>query len=601
MKVYNQMNQDISSRDVLEDPREKLIRSARLHFVHWIVIALSILLTVGAWYFSKQQLDQKLEAKFHREAEQVVELIKERMALYENALWGGVALIDSNQGEISYTQWLAYSNSLNIDKSYPGINGFGVIFNIRPSKMEAYLTKEREIRPDYKLHPIHKESEFWPITYVEPADSNKKAIGLDMAFETNRYTGIKKSRDTGTAQLTGPIILVQDAKKTPGFLFYTPFYEQGNKPITLESRRKNIVGVTYAPFIMYKLMQGALSTQSRHVGITIKDQGELLYSDDNESLADYDKNPLYRKSVSVDLYGRTWAFDIQSDLKFRAASASSQPSWILLGGVIIDSLLIGLFLFLRSANRKALVYADQITEKLENKTRRLEKSNQDLEQFSYVASHDLKSPLNGIKQLASWIEEDCQDILPLESKKHLGLLRSRSQRMIKLLNDLLEYSRINRQEYTPELVDLRAMVNDITELLDFPDSFNVSTTDIQPRIQRAPLEIVLRNLISNAIKHHDKDSGEIVVNYTDMVTMHVISVMDDGPGIPEEYHSKALEMFNTLQPRDEVEGSGMGLAIVKRIIEHHGGKLEIENRFPRGSSFILSWPVVQQGAQQGVL
>jgi CHASE1-domain containing sensor protein len=236
--------------------RQKLIRAGRFNWMHWLIISLSTLVTIAVWYFTTGQLNQKIEQQFTRESEQVIELVKERMRLYENALWASVSLIDSNGGSTSFEQWLLYTNSLHIDTVYPGINGIGVIYNIQPAQLNDYLVKEKILRPDYQIHPQHNESEYWPITYIEPLETNKQAVGLDMAFETNRYTAIKKSRDTASAQMTGPIVLVQDSKKTPGFLFYTPFYKNGTKPTTIEERRKNIVGVTYAPFIMKKLMKG---------------------------------------------------------------------------------------------------------------------------------------------------------------------------------------------------------------------------------------------------------------------------------------------------------------------------------------------------------
>ena len=383
-----------------------------MHWLHWCIVIMSIFITMGAWYFSKQQLTEKIEQKFLRESNQVVELVKERMELYENALWSGVALIDSNHGNIFYDQWLNYSTSLHIEKTYPGINGIGVIFNVKPSQMQDYLAKQRTLRPDYKLHPEHQESEYWPITYIEPAEPNKKAVGLDMAFEQNRYNAIKKARDTGQAQLTGPITLVQDAKKTPGFLFYTPFYKNGGIPENRVNRQKNIAGVTYAPFIMHKLMQGTLARQKRQVLIKISDNDDLLYDDESENNTDSDISPLFTKQANVEMYGRIWTFDIRSNLSFREASSNNQPLMILIGGIIIDTLLLGLFIFLSRANRMALSYADQMLAELQDKTKRLEKSNQDLEQFSYVASHDLKSPLNAFSELLGWLEEDCVDLIP---------------------------------------------------------------------------------------------------------------------------------------------------------------------------------------------
>jgi signal transduction histidine kinase len=572
------------------EERKKLIYAGKMHLIHWLIVLLSVLLTFGAWYYSKSQFNQKLEDKFQRNADQVVNLVKERMQLYENALWGAVAYIDADETDMTHTKWLAYSNSLKIDLAYPGINGIGVIHNIQTDQLDDYIEKQRMFRPNYAIHPSHNESEYWPITYVEPVVSNKKAIGLDMAFETNRYTSIKKARDTGNAQLTGPITLVQDAKKTPGFLFYTPFYKDGTKPESTKARRDSIVGVTYAPFIMKNLMQGTLAEQNRHVSFQIYDAGDMLFDDHaDKSTLDVDVNPLFTKEQDIAFYGRIWSFSIQSNLDFREESAANQSSFILVGGLVIDALLLGLFLFLSRANRQALAYADQMTHALEEKTIHLEKSNSDLEQFSYVASHDLKSPLNAIKQLVGWITEDCQEIIPDESKKHLALLAQRSDRMMKLLNDLLDYSRINRSEFKSELVNLNEMSTDILDLLDKPPGFTISAPDTEIMVPRAPFEIVLRNLISNSIKHHDKESGHVNILCKNVPNYQEVTVEDDGPGIPEKFHDKVMEMFQTLKSRDKVEGSGMGLAMIKRVIEHYQGNISIDSDGQRGTKVIIHW------------
>ena len=359
------MTQDDQDISTSSKQSQKLLRAGTMHWFHWVVISLSIVLTISAWYFSKMQLSEKVEERFHRETDRVVELVKERMQLYENALWGGVALYDASE-KVTYPEWVIYAKSLQIDKIYPGINGIGVIHNIQSAGLEAYFARERKWRPDYKIHPKHHESEYWPITYVEPVGPNQKAIGLDMAFETNRYTAIKKARDTGQAQVTGPIILVQDAKKTPGFLFYTPFYKEGQKPQTIEERRENIDGVTYAPFIMHKLMEGTLAQRNRHVGLKISDGGELLYDDHSSgSKVAIDEDPFFRKTVQMSMYGRTWTFDLWSNQDFRAAASSVQPYMILFGGVVIDSLLFMLFFLISRSNQQAISYADRKTQELQ--------------------------------------------------------------------------------------------------------------------------------------------------------------------------------------------------------------------------------------------
>jgi signal transduction histidine kinase len=580
------------STDFHNIQRKKLVHAGKLHSVHWLILCLSIILTIAAWYFSTEQVAQKVEERFNRETVQVIELVKERITLYEQALWGAVAFNHANDNKVDNLQWEKYAASLHIDQTYPGINGIGIIYNIKPEKLKTYFAQQRLNRADYAIHPAHEQSEYWPITYIEPVNTNKKAVGLDMAFETNRYTAIKKARDSGLAQLTGPITLVQDDKKTPGFLFYAPFYKAGASHNSVEDRQNNIIGVSYAPFIMYKLISGTLAIENRLVSLQISDQGEVLYDDaDNNTFANIDKTPLYTESIEVEFYGRVWRFNIDSNLSFRQASESFQPKFILMSGIFIDLLILGLFLFLSRANRHALKYADEMTDELRAKTKRLQKSNQDLEQFAYLASHDLKSPLNAIQKLVGWLKEDCIDVLPESSLEHIALLENRSERMSNLLSDLLNYARVERFDYQPEVLQLASTADDIFSLLDHGDNVSLMTAKGELIFPRVPLEIILRNLIANAIKHHDKPSINIIISYSTTDNMHCISVQDDGPGIAPELFHKALEMFQTLKPRDKVEGSGMGLSLVQKIVLHYEGKLTIVSDGICGTKIVIMLPI----------
>ncbi len=578
-----------------EAERQKLLDSSQLKGGHWFILALSSILTFGAWHMTTEQVNTRIAERFDRESLQVIELVKERMQLYEHALWGAVAYIDASENELTNPHWQAYSHSLKIDQTYPGINGLGVIYNIKPEQRQSFIEKQHIYRPDFSIHPTHEEQELWPITFIEPVETNKQAVGLDVAFEKNRYSGIKKSRDTGLAQLTGPIILVQDAKKTPGFLFYAPFYKKGMAHDSVSSRRAAIQGVTYAPFIMSKLISGTLAIEKRHVTLKISDNGQSMYDDiDNIDSSTIDPNPLHINQIDVNLYGRKWQFTLSSNLTFRELSETNQPHFILVAGIIINLLLLALFIFLSRANQQALKYADDVTRELKIKTGRLIKSNQDLEQFAYVASHDLKSPLNATRKLVGWLSEDCENILPDSSKEHLRLLNNRTDRMNKLLDDLLDYARIGRHEYAPQEFDLAETAQGIYNLLDHPKGFKLSVDKQTLFLPKTPLEIVLRNLISNAIKHHDKTIGHIEILYTKENDMHQFSVQDDGPGIPSELFEKAIEMFQTLRPRDKVEGSGMGLSLSKKTIEYYGGSLAIKSDGERGTIIVFTWPVNTQ-------
>jgi len=246
--------------------------------------------------------------------------------------------------------------------------------------------------------------------------------------------------------------------------------------------------------------------------------------------------------------------------------------------------------------RQAEAQLRQLNETLElrvaERTAELRQSNEDLDRFAYVASHDLKSPLRAIDHLSNWIVQDAAEQLPAASQEHLGKLRGRVKRMERLLDDLLAYSRADRFKYAKQNVDTAALVDDVAQLVTPIEGFSVITQAPMPILltERVPLELVLRNLIDNAIKHHHRAEGQVWVTARDLGRMVEFSVRDDGPGMDEKFSDRIFQMFQTLRPRDQVEGSGMGLAIVKKVVESRGGTLHVESTPGRGATFRFTWP-----------
>ena len=231
------------------------------------------------------------------------------------------------------------------------------------------------------------------------------------------------------------------------------------------------------------------------------------------------------------------------------------------------------------------------------RTAELERSNQELDQFAYIASHDLRAPLRAIHTLASWIREDSGLILPPPSQEHLVKLQARAQRMERLLDDLLDYSRAGRFRHTPETVDTGELTRNVVELLAPPAGFAVEIGPAMPTIltERVPLETVLRNLIGNSIKHHHAPA-QGCLRVSALITLPAgewveFTVADDGPGIAPEFHARIFGMFQTLRPRDQVEGSGVGLAIVKKMVESRGGQVSVASQTGHGAKFCFTWPV----------
>ena len=229
---------------------------------------------------------------------------------------------------------------------------------------------------------------------------------------------------------------------------------------------------------------------------------------------------------------------------------------------------------------------------LEGINRRLSQTNKELETFAYVASHDLKSPLRGISQLSGWIEEDLSSGDTEELTKHTAMMRNRIARMEKLLDDLLVFYRAGKTDGNLSQVDVAQMAQELFDIHNNKPGLRLELGNNLPRFETlaTPFEQVIRNFFSNAIKHHDRDSGVIRLSCNTLDNgFYQFQVCDDGPGIPEKFQERVFGMFQTLKPRDELEGSGMGLALIKKIVETYAGHISLHSQ-GRGCCFTFTWP-----------
>ena len=221
----------------------------------------------------------------------------------------------------------------------------------------------------------------------------------------------------------------------------------------------------------------------------------------------------------------------------------------------------------------------------------LARRNEELDQFAYVVSHDLKAPLRGIESASRWIEEDLGEALPAHIREFLQLMRTRVHRMENLISGILDLARIGRVQQPLEWVDVRELLTEIIDSLAPPAGFAVELPPFLPTFMtnRVQLQQVFTNLLSNALKYHDHpDHGRARVGFRDG-QQFTFSVADDGPGIAAEYHERIFVIFQTLTERDTLESTGVGLAIVKKIVERNGGTIRVDSREGAGATFTFSW------------
>ncbi len=242
--------------------------------------------------------------------------------------------------------------------------------------------------------------------------------------------------------------------------------------------------------------------------------------------------------------------------------------------------------------RQVLATIVDITERKKTITK-LRRANEGLEQFVYVASHDLRSPLRGIANLVEWIKEDLEAAPNTKVSQNLERVAVRIARLEQLIADLLAYARAGTEESEVYAVNTRRLINRVLDLQPARAGFEVKLEvhDIDMTAARTPLETVLRNLVSNAVKHHDRDEGVIVITVVPKGDYVEFAVADDGPGIPFMVQDRVFKLFQSASSNDK-QTSGVGLAISKRMVEAHGGWIVLESTDGvRGTTFRFFWPL----------
>ena len=213
--------------------------------------------------------------------------------------------------------------------------------------------------------------------------------------------------------------------------------------------------------------------------------------------------------------------------------------------------------------------------------------NNELKEFAHIVSHDLKAPLRHIKSISNWLNQDYSDLIGEDGKKQLELLNNRVTRMHHFINGIFEYTKLGRIKHQRELININEIIASAIEFLNIEQHIKIEMPDNFPLIlgEKIKIEQVFQNLISNAIKYNDKPNPLIKISYKDQNTHHCFSISDNGKGIDKRNYAKIFQIFQTLQPKDSFESTGIGLTIVKRIIRQQGGKVNVKSVVGIGTTF----------------
>lgn len=458
--------------------------------------------------------------------------------------------------------------------------------------------------------------------------------GNDVWVTTNRGVNHIKSFDYASKQLKIEIIGLSDGLPTNGV---NCIAKKGSKIVVGTNKgisifdEKDLKKNTIAPQLhikkikinnqdttlssSYILPHAQNNIEIEFIGISYQSMKNIMYQYQMEGIDPTWKTTPLRIANYTTLPPGNYTFKVKAianngeesdktaSIYFKIQPHFSDTWWfqILIGGLIVGVLYYIYYSIVNYSQKKKLkLLVAEKTKALNQKVAEiaetnvlLENSNAALKQFAYIVSHDLKAPLRAISTLASFIEEDLEDHSNEDIKENLSLLKARIRRMSGLINGILEYSRVGRKAAEKDRVDVQQMLLEvIASTKDMTNKeVNIHLLSTFPILYINPtlIQQIFQNLLSNAIKYNDKTLCEIEIHCIEKTDCYQFSVKDNGPGIAEKYHDKIFQIFQTLQPRDKVESTGVGLSIVKKIVEEHAkGQIWLSSEAGKGTTFIFT-------------
>lgn len=466
-----------------------------------------------------------------------------------------------------------------------------------------------------ELVPAGRRKEYVVVTHVQPITPNSQALGFDVASEPLRLQALNEARDTGGAVATGQIALVQNA---PGLLIVLPIYKDGTPPDAVPDRRSALVGYAIGVYRIDRLVGGAIARADQNdmvVRVTdTTDAARSILYDTAGSDPPGTGNSIQLALSTLSVAGRSWLVELMPGSTNPAALESWQPWLVLVAGLLVVALL-GAFLLIATgradaianaianlvAQRTAELSAANAALEREVTTRlaiaaELERSNRDLGEFASVAAHDLQEPLRKIQAFGDRLDARATAALDAEGRDYLDRMRGAASRMQALIGALLTYSRVATQrELTRDLELGAAALNALGDLESRVEETG-ATIDLDelPTVEADPYQMqqLFQNLVGNALKfRRDGVMPSIIIQAVRTDDGDVaFEVRDNGIGFDPAYAERIFGPFQRLHGRSQYEGTGMGLAICRRIVERHGGTISVASQPGHGTTFTIRLP-----------
>ena len=614
------------------------------YFPATLVAFLGALITNGAFVLSLEREREQVEIAFQAAAQDRV-LFVQREIVHAMTIVQDLASFFEVSAVVKRREFRKFVGP--VLKRHAGIRALQWVSVVTADDRADFVATARRSFPPFQINEVDTEGGLtesperpvlYPILYVQPYSDHKGALGLNMGADPVVSQLLQEAQLAREPRVSPAIAFDDTTNDRKGIVVAIPVFLEDEEFEDTEGAPSEptavIRGFAVGVFYVKELVERGLANL-RAGGIDIhiyphqeSGKGAPIYTHysrlRHKALPSSDAvTPGLRFSQAISVGRHRWQL-VCTPAPGRFTT-KIRNSWIILSGGLAFTALLTTYLVTllgqarrvreevnvrtsqlwetvqelnrevterKSAEQELQMLNETLEQHIASRTAEAERRAQYLEQFAYVASHDLKAPLRAVSNLAGWIEEDLAEKLDDVSREQIALLRDRVQRMHNLIEGLLEYSRVGRTIGSEILVDTRELITEIIDSLSPPKAFKIKIQKDMPTlyVDRLQLGQVFSNLIGNSLKHHGGKRGKIWISAQSQEDFYEFSVCDDGQGIAPEYHDKIFMMFQTLAAGDFENSTGIGLALVKKIVEENGGAIRLESPHGEGVCFYFTWP-----------
>jgi signal transduction histidine kinase len=576
-----------------------------------LLLATLLIMTAVATYAAAARLHDREREQLSDETQATVTAIDRRMDDYAQILRGAAGLFNASHS-VTYQEFHDYFADQDVTQRFPGVQTIGSATYVPRAGLAAYTKRTREaiaasgiVRAQFKPYPplTPNAQEALISDHLEPPPTDNRTFGLNFLSEPNRRRAALLARRTGRPAATAPIAFARLGGSSLGIDLMVPIY---GGPPSLTGAPREWAGVVYAAFRIDNLLRGVLGSAATVADLEVYDLGPAATVSASTGLtpravpfdlrpgrAMHERDPDHTRIETLEVAGRRWAVAYTRAGSILTTGERAVPWGIAIAGILVSLLAAALLRTLGTARRRAVRLAESMTVELREREAQLRASNQELEHFAYLASHDLQEPLRTITSYVGLLDSRLGDKLDDRERSWLGFVSEGAARMSQLITDLLEYSRTGRAREDGEA----------TIALD--DAWDLAVANLQhaiadtgatvergelPTVQAQPREMtsMLQNLIGNGLKYRGEAAPIVRASAAQHNGRWEIAISDNGIGIEPRFHERVFGLFQRLHTSEEYPGTGMGLAIVKKIVESNGGSVRVESTPGEGSTFIVT-------------